>query len=165
MPAGDAAAASRLQQELQKKGPFDSLQQEAFLNLWRTFDQMQSELEDLLAKQGLSAERYNVLRILRGHGKAGLPSREIAGQMVTRMPDVTRLIDRLERDGLALRTRSSDDRRVVLVSITAVGRRVLRKLDKPVLDKHRQQMRPLKQAELKKLNSLLVALRGTGDQA
>ena len=87
---------STLQAELKKRDPFDSLEQEAFLNLLRTTDQLNCEFTRLFMAHGLSGPQYNVLRILRGAGEEGLPCLEIASQMITRMPDITRLVDRLE---------------------------------------------------------------------
>lgn len=154
--------ASQLQTELRKRLPFDSLEQELFLNLWRTCDRLQHDMERLFEDYGLTPQRYNVLRILRGHGEPGLPSLEIAAQMVSRMPDITRLIDRLEAAGLVRRKRSAQDRRVVRISITPKALKVLSKLDQPVLAKHRQQMHCLSLAERKQLNELLVKLRLPG---
>src|SRR5262245_24291838 len=95
-----------LQHELRKKHPFDSAEQEASLNLVRTQDHVQHEFSRLFEAHGASGPQYNVLRILRGTGGDGLPCLEIAAQMVTRMPDITRLVDRLERAGLVRRGRT-----------------------------------------------------------
>ena len=155
---------SDLQQQLRKRHPFDSFEEEVYLNMWRTFDLLQSEAGRLLDEHGLTSQRYNVLRILRGHGKPGLPASDITAQMVTRMPDITRLIDRLEADGLVKRTRSQQDRRCVLITSTAKATKLLAKLDKPLLEIHQQQMGRLTKAELQQLNALLVKLRQPGDE-
>src|SRR5579872_2978323 len=111
MPGG------RLQGELKKRRPFDSLEQEATLNLWRTSDQYQIRFIRLLRQYGLTPSQYNVLRILRGEGQP-LPCLEIAERLIAAVPAITGLIDRLERMGLITRQRSTDDRRVVFVAIT-----------------------------------------------
>jgi DNA-binding MarR family transcriptional regulator len=150
---------SVLQQELNKKHPFDSPEQEASLNLARTHDHLHAEGARLLQGYGISAPQYNVLRILRGNSGDGVPCQEIGGQMVTRMPDVTRLVDRLEEAGLVERCRSLEDRRVVRVKITRKGLDLLARLDQPVLDLHRRLLGHLTRDELTELNRLLVKAR------
>jgi DNA-binding MarR family transcriptional regulator len=151
---------SRLQEELRKRHPFESLEQEVGLNLLRTQDHLAQPFQELFQAQGLTGPQYNVLRILRGHGPAGVPSHEIGAQMVARTPDVTRLVDRLEAAGLAARARTTKDRRVVLVRITPAGLELLAKLDQPVLDMHRRALAHLSRDELLELNRLLVKVRG-----
>ncbi len=150
---------SVLQQELRKKHPFASLEQEASLNLVRTQDHLHHAFARLLGGHGISGAQYNVLRILRGHGGTGLPCQEIAAQTVTRTPDITRLVDRLEEAGLVERARTAADRRVVLVKITRAGTDLLGRLDQPVLDLHRELLGHLSRAELAELNRLLVKAR------
>jgi DNA-binding MarR family transcriptional regulator len=152
-------ARSHLQEELRKRHPFEHLEQEVALNLARTHDQLFHPFQELFETHGLSAPQYNVLRILRGHGPAGVPSCEVGAQMVARTPDVTRLVDRLEAAGLACRCRTPDDRRVVLVRITPAGLNLLEKLDRPVMDLHRRALAHLSRAELEELNRLLVKVR------
>lgn len=148
-----------LQSELKKKEPFESLEQEALLNLLRTADQLNSLFSSLFSDHGLSGPQYNVLRILRSAGGAGLPCLEIAGQMITRMPDITRLVDRLENAGWVTRSRTDSDRRVVLVKITPAGLAHLAKLDQPVRALHKQAMSPLTTDELRELSRLLTKAR------
>jgi DNA-binding MarR family transcriptional regulator len=150
---------SPLQQELGKRNPFDSPEQETALNLVRTQDYLQHEFARLFSEHGLSGPQYNVLRILRGHGGDGVPSSTIAGQMVTRTPDITRLVDRLEEVGLVQRRRTPEDRRLVLVRITAAGLELLARLDQPVLDLHHRLFGHLTPEELSQLNALLVKAR------
>ena len=150
---------SALQEELRKKKPFDCPEQEAHLNLVRTADFLARPFAELMGGHDISGPQYNVLRILRGHGDAGLPSQEITAQMVTHMPDITRLVDRLEAAGLAKRERIERDRRVVLVRITPDGLDLLRQLDRPLLDTHKRQLKHLTQAELAELNRILVKIR------
>ena len=152
-------AKSVLQAELRKRQPFGCAEQEAALNLLRTTDFLSRDATALFEQHGISAPQFNVLRILRGHGGAGLPCQEIVAQMVTQTPDITRLVDRLEAAGLASRARTAADRRVVLVHITKPGLALLARLDKPILDLHRRQMDHLTTAEIATLNRLLVKLR------
>ncbi len=152
-------AKSALQEELRKKKPFDCPEQEAHLNLVRTADFLARDFAALMDEHDISGPQYNVLRILRGHGESGLPSQEITAQMVTHMPDITRLVDRLEAAGLARRERIERDRRVVLVRITTAGLDLLKQLDRPVLDMHKRQLKHLTRAELAELNRLLVKIR------
>jgi DNA-binding MarR family transcriptional regulator len=149
---------SVLQEELGKKHPFDSLEQETTLNLYRTMDHLLQDSCRLFQEHGLSGPQYNVLRILRGHGRA-LSCCEIAADMITRTPDITRLVDRLEQAGWVERQRDADDRRVVRVQITAAGLELLSRLDRPVLELHHRQMGHLSRSELCELNRLLVKVR------
>jgi DNA-binding MarR family transcriptional regulator len=148
-----------LQQEIGKKHPFESLEQEATLNLFRTVDHLQQEFFRLFQEHGLSAPQYNVLRILRGHGGDGVSCCVIGAEMISRMPDITRLVDRLEESGWVERSRDREDRRVVRVKITAEGLALLNRLDGPVHDIHKRQLGHLSRAELTELNRLLVKAR------
>ena len=149
----------RLQDEIGKREPFDALEQEVTLNLARTHDVLCRPFGELFESHGLSAPQYNVLRILRGHGPAGVPCHEIGAQMICRTPDVTRLVDRLESAGLAERRRTVEDRRVVIVAITKAGLALLAKLDKPLLARHRQSLEHMSRKELQLVNRLLVKMR------
>ena len=148
-----------LQQEIKKRQPFEVLEQEVALNLFRTSDLLQLDFTRLFREHGLSPQQYNVLRILRGVGAEGLPCLEIAARMIGTVPDITRLIDRLEKAGYIERTRSDEDRRVVQVQITAVGLKLLARLDKPVVELHQQQLGHLNRKELSQLNELLLKAR------
>jgi DNA-binding MarR family transcriptional regulator len=150
---------SVLQAEIRKRNPFDTPEEEVFLNLLRTVDFLQQDGARLLGEHDISGPQYNVLRILRGHGGAGLACQEIAGQMICRMPDITRLVDRLEEGGLVQRCRTEQDRRVVLVKITRAGLDVLARLDKPIRELHKRHMQRLDGEELAELNRLMVKLR------
>ena len=154
---------SALQYELRKQHPFECPEQEAALNLFRSQDHLLQQFNKLFTEHGVTGPQYNVLRILRGHGGQGLPCLEIAGQMITRMPDITRLVDRLEQSGLVERSRTSEDRRVVLVNITPAGLALLSGLDEPVVALHKQSLGHLSSGELAELNRLLVKLRYPGD--
>lgn len=152
--------AKSLQHELKKREPFRLPEEEATLNVLRTAGVLVGRLAALFKPAGLSHPQYNILRILRGAGEPGLPCQEVAARMVTREPDVTRLIDRLEQSGWVRRERSTSDRRVVLVAITAAGRELLARLDDPIAELHRQGLGHLTRAELAELNRLLVKARG-----
>ena len=115
----------KLKDEIKQGRPFESLEAEVFLNLMRTADALSRGVEEILKLAGLSHTQYNVLRILRGAGEQGLCCREVAERMITRDPDITRLLDRLERRGLLTRSRDSKDRRVITVRITPAGLKVL----------------------------------------
>jgi DNA-binding MarR family transcriptional regulator len=111
----------RLLADLKQNKPFANERIAVFVSLLRTTDLLARAMDDLLKPSGLSQTTYNVLRILRGAGAAGLPCREIGARLVTREPDVTRLLDRLERRGLVTRARDHDDRRVVTIRATPEG--------------------------------------------
>jgi DNA-binding MarR family transcriptional regulator len=148
-----------LQSEIRKKKPFDLAEEEANLNLQRTAEAIAFPFERLFAEHRISGPQYNVLRILRGHGGRGLPCSEIGTQMISRMPDMTRLIDRLEQAGLVRRGRTTEDRRVVLICITDAGLGLLARLDRPVRELNKQTLGHLTPADLAELNRLLVKAR------
>ena len=130
----------------------------AFLDLLRTTDLLSRGLISVLKAEDLSATQYNVLRILRG-APEGLPCGEIANRMITRDPDVTRLLDRLEKRSLISRCREAKDRRTVMVRITPAGLKLLARLDTPVQDGHRRQLGHLGREQLKTLTELLRMAR------
>jgi DNA-binding MarR family transcriptional regulator len=134
----------------------------AFLELCRTTDLLSRRLADLLKTVDLSANQYNVLRILRGAEK-GLPCGEIANRMITRDPDVTRLLDRLEKRGLIERWRDTEDRRIVLAKITPEGRELLGGMDGPVREAHKKQLGHLGRDRLRALGELLRAAHERAD--
>jgi DNA-binding MarR family transcriptional regulator len=145
--------------EIGKRRPFELAEQEAYLNLLRTMSVLCADGDHLLKQHGLSEATYNILRILRGSGDAGRPCGEIGRDMIARVPDVTRLVDRLEEKGLASRRRIEEDRRVVKVRITKDGLELLARLDEPLRAIHRGQFTALTRAELTELNRLLVKAR------
>lgn len=137
--------------------------QQAFLLVLRAADSLTGELAELLKETGLSPTQYNVMRILRGAGRDGFPCGKISQRMITRDPDITRLLDRVEKRGLIERWRDEVDRRVVRARITAAGLKTLAKLDEPVKELHRRQLGHLNAGSLKSLSSLLekIAERGS----
>ncbi len=126
----------------------------AFLELLRTTDMLSRGLIQVLKSEELSATQYNVLRILRGTPE-GLSCGEIASRMITRDPDITRLLDRLERRGLISRCRETTDRRTVMARITQEGLKLLTRLDEPVQATHRKQLGHLGRERLRALTELL----------
>ncbi|MGD9905692.1 MAG: MarR family winged helix-turn-helix transcriptional regulator [Vicinamibacterales bacterium] len=123
-----------LQRDLKQRRPFASREEEAYLNLVRTTDLLTREVAAVLKPHQLSEAQYNVLRILRGAGPDGHACTAIGDRLVTRDPDVTRLLDRLEGRGLIARSREHADRRVVIARITNAGLALLDQLDGPVRD-------------------------------
>lgn len=148
-----------LQAELKQKIPFTNREQEAYLSLMRTADALQTQIEAQLKEFGLTGTQYNALRILRGAGPEGLPCREIGERMITRDPDITRLLNRLEDRGLVERTRARHDRRVIYGKITAAGLKLLRTMDNPIEKHGREILRHVGQEKLKQLIDLLELVR------
>lgn len=151
-----------LQQDIRQTRPFSSLQHEAYLSVVRSASTLTDMVEDLLKPFGISGTQYNVLRILRGAGDDGLCRNELRDRMLTRMPDMTRLLDRMEEAGLVTRSRERDDRRMVLTQITARGRELLSQLDRPMNELHRKQLAQLDDAQLRSLIDLLTLVREGG---
>lgn len=147
-----------LQRELKKKQPFDLLEQEAVLNVLRTADQLQIRFARHFRKFGLTPQQYNILRILRGEGRP-LPILEIAARMITVVPGITGLIDRLEAAGLVERQRCDHDRRVIYVAISPPAVELLARIDQPLVELHKQILGHLGRSELAMLSRLLEAAR------
>jgi len=125
----------------------------------RTYERLSVEVSRLCKAHGVSPFQYNVLRILRGAGPEGLPSLSIADRMVNRVPDITRLIDRLETMGYVRRTRSNEDRRVVRVCLTREGLRLLETMDEPLVGLHHGQLGHMSRQQLETLHELLDLAR------
>jgi DNA-binding MarR family transcriptional regulator len=136
-----------------------SLEKRVFVSLLQTADTLGQEAEQLLKAAGLTGAQYNVLRILRGAEPSGLACRAIGERMISHDPDMTRLLDRMEKRGLITRERQSDDRRVVKTRITAQGLSLLKTFDQPVHDLHRRQFRHMSATRLKILYDLLEEVR------
>lgn len=136
----------------------DCPEEALFLDLLRTTDMLARGLVTVLKTENLSANQYNVLRILRG-SPDGLPCGEIASRMITRDPDITRLLDRLEKRNLISRCRETKDRRMVMARITPEGLKLLGGLDEPVEEAHRKQLGHLGRERLRALTELLHAAR------
>jgi DNA-binding MarR family transcriptional regulator len=142
-----------------RQGAFDSLEQEVFLNLWRTYDRLRALEEELFGRHDLTPQQYNALRLLRAAQPGSLPTLALASRLVSRAPDITRLLDRLEERGLVRRDRPSDNRRVVQVSITEGGLALLRELAGPLRACHARQLGHLSPAQLRALANLLRQAR------
>lgn len=152
-----------LRDELKQARPFDSLAEEVSLGILRTAEVLSRGVAETLRPHGLTATQYNVLRILRGAPAEGMACMEVGSRMLTHEPDVTRLLDRLERQGLLTRVRATDDRRVVLTRITEAGREIVDRLDGPIDELHRRQLAALDEGELRTLATLLTAARGSAN--
>ena len=151
--------AGKLKREIKQKRPFSSVQEDVMLALTRTADQLSGAIAPLLRDAGLSLSQYNVLRILRG-AKSELPCGEISDRMVRRDPDLTRLLDRLEKHGMVSRARATADRRVVLTKITPEGLRRLEVLGGPITTRVKESLAHVPESKLKTLLDLLEEIRG-----
>jgi len=139
--------------------PVISLENRIFVALLQAADTLGQEAEQLLKAAGLTGAQYNVLRILRGAEPEGLPCRGIGDRMISHDPDMTRLLDRLEKRGLITRVRQTDDRRVVKTRITLQALNLLKTLDQPVRELHKRQFRHMSATRLKILFDLLEEVR------
>jgi len=135
--------------------PLAPVEDALFVTILKAADRLAQQAELLIKSSGLTATQYNVLRILRGAEPQGLPCRVIADRMISRDPDMTRLLDRLEKQGYITRERQTDDRRVIKTRITAEGLKQLKKLDQPVHELHQSQFHHMTAARLKQLAELL----------
>jgi DNA-binding MarR family transcriptional regulator len=149
-----------LRQEIRQRKPFESPAQEAILALYRTSDILRRRFTELVEPHGISLQQYNVLRILRGAGKAGSPTLDIADRMIEKTPGVTRLLDKLEAKQLVRRERCPEDRRRVLCWITERGSQLLGELDRPMAVSGSDAMKPLATDALRGLISILETIRG-----
>lgn len=151
---------SALLRELKQSKPFPSPEQEGAVALMRTADRVRREVERSLEPLGITAQQFNVLRILRGARPESLPTLEVAERMIEQAPGITRLLDRLEARGLVRRERCREDRRRVLCSITPAGLELLRAADGPVHEAERRCLGRLGAPELARLLRLLETVRG-----
>jgi DNA-binding MarR family transcriptional regulator len=138
---------------------FDSLEQEVFLNLWRTYDRLRMLEDELFGRYELTPQQYNVLRLLRAAHPDTIPTLTLANRLVSRAPDITRMLDKLEERGLVVRERPADNRRVVRIGITEAGLALLRHLSEPLRECHAHQLGHLAPPALKRLCALLRAAR------
>src|SRR5258708_1591579 len=148
-----------LLEELRQTKPFATLEEEALLSIVRTSAVLMDDFEQRLKPYGITATQYNVLRILRGSEPAGLCRNDLRDRMLTRMPDVTRLLDRMEEAGLVERARGDEDRRMVGTRITKEALRLLAKLDKVVADDQKRRFHGVNAKQIQSLIDLLSALR------
>ena len=147
-----------LLQEIKQTKPFASREQEAVLAILKTADDLRRRIAGPVESRGLSLEQYNILRILRGAGTAGLPTLEVAARMIERTPAITRLMDKLEQKGFVERERCPTDRRQVFCRITPAALALLAEMDSAVigLDSHTIQ---LPEAEMEQLLKILQNIR------
>lgn len=138
---------------------FDSLEQEVFLNLWRTYDRLRTHEDALFSQFDLTPQQYNVLRLLRSEHPESQPTLALADRLVSKAPDITRMLDKLEQRGLIARERPASDRRIVRVAITPAGLTLLESIMEPLHECHRQQLGHLPAADLHQLVNLLRAAR------
>lgn len=139
--------------------PSAPLEERLFLALLKAADALGQEAEQLTRTAKLTGTQYNVLRILRGAGPEGLACRGIGDRMITHDPDITRLLDRMEKRGLITRERQKEDRRVVKTRITALGLQILKPLDQPMRNLHKRQFRHMAGTRLRTLYDLLEEVR------
>jgi len=149
----------RLQSELKQRKPFGSLEQEALLSIARTAALLDHATAEALKPYGLTPTQYNALRILRGAEPEGLCRNEVRDRLVARVPDATRLLERLGDMGLVVREREGDDRRFVRSRITRAGLDLLRPLDEVIQTLHRRQLGHLGEGKLRTLVGLLGEAR------
>jgi DNA-binding MarR family transcriptional regulator len=135
----------------------------AFVAVQRSANSLALQAEQVLKHSGITGVQYNVLRILRGAEPGGLACRDIGERMISHDPDMTRLLDRLEKSGFITRQRQTDDRRVVKTRVTQKGLDLLRRLDAPIHDLHKRQFRNLSLARLKLFAGLLRQIPGDDD--
>lgn len=138
---------------------FDSATQEAYLNLWRTYDRLRGYEDELFSKYDLTAQQYNALRLLRAGLPETLPTLTLAARLISRAPDITRLLDHLVKRDLILRERKPENRRVVRVGITPAGVELLDRIHAEVRAVNDRQLGHLRPEELKQLVSLLKLAR------
>ena len=138
---------------------FDSLEQEAFLSLWRTYDRLRALEDEFFRPYDLTPQQYNVLRLLKAQQPALLPTLDVANLLVSRAPDITRMLDKLAQRGLVSRVRSESDRRTVLVGITPAGTQLLAEMHEPLRACHERQLGHLPPETLLQLIELLRQVR------
>ncbi len=149
---------STLQQDLKMRGPFTSVQHEAILSVLRTSDLLENRISRLLREYGLTSSQYNVLRILRGEGKP-MPCLEVANRMIQVAPAITRVVEQLRKLDFIDKRQSQDDRRVFYIEIKPAAKRLLKKIDQPLLDLHGRQLADVSPRDLKTLIRILESVR------
>jgi DNA-binding MarR family transcriptional regulator len=151
--------AGRLQAEIRQTRPFALIEEEAALNIIRTAEVLQGAVADFLKEYDLSPVQYNVLRILRGAGDAGATCSQIGERLLTRDPDITRLLDRMDARGLLLRERGSEDRRVVITRISPAGLALVDSIDRPLRAMNKSKLGKFEPGALAELITCLERVR------
>ncbi|MFL5244538.1 MAG: MarR family winged helix-turn-helix transcriptional regulator [Gemmataceae bacterium] len=127
--------------------------------MWRTYDRLRALEDELFSRYDLTAQQYNVLRLLRAEHPHSLPTLVLANRLVSRAPDITRMLDKLELRDLVVRDRPADNRRMVRIGITESGVALVSEIAKPLRDCHERQLSHLAPADLKRLAALLHSAR------
>ena len=148
-----------LRDEIKQTKPFKSLYEETDLNIVRTAYVLIDAFETSIKSYGITATQYNVLRILRGAGEHGLTRNEVRDRLLNRMPDATRLLDRMEKSGLITRSREAEDRRLVTTRLTRKGKQLVDQLDPLVARQHKARLGHMSDKQLTTLNTLLTQVR------
>lgn len=151
-----------LRDEIKQTKPFSSLEEEALLSVARTAAVLGHRIAEALKPYGVTETQYNVLRILRGAGEKGLCRHEVRDRLISQVPDVTRLLDRLEEMGFIVRQRDATDRRMVTSRITREGLRLLARMDEPVQEITRALIGHMSARNLRALIDLLASARAGG---
>jgi len=144
---------------------FDSPHQQVYLSLWRTYDRLRAIEEELFDALDLTAQQYNVLRLLEARAPESVPTLQLSSRLISRAPDITRILDKLEKRGLVQRVRSVEDRRAVLVGITDAGLALLGELAQPVREMHVAQVGHLTVDQMRSLSDLLALVRDPHEPA
>lgn len=143
---------------------FDSLEQEVFLNLWRTYDRLHEFEAELFARFRLTPQQYNVLRLLKAAHPQTLATLELARRLVSRAPDITRMLDKLEQRALIVRERPDDNRRTVRIGITPGGLKLVAELAEPLRQCHARQLGHMNKTQLRDLAALLRIARSPHEE-
>lgn len=143
---------------------FDSLEQEVYLNLWRAYDRLRAFEDALFAAHDLTPQQYNALRLLKAAHPEKIATLDLAGRLVSRAPDITRLLDKLQERGLIERDRPANNRRMVRVGVTAAGIALLRDLQAPLAECHHKQLGHLTRTQMKHLIELLQIVRAPHEE-
>lgn len=151
--------AKTLRDELKMAKPFKSVEEEALLSIARTAALIEHAGSEAFKPFSLTSTQYNVLRILRGAGPEGLCRNEVGERLVTKVPDVTRLLDRMEAAGLVIRERGGQDRRFVATRITDKGLKLLEKIDRELPAIHGRLLGNVNQKRLRELIGILEEIR------
>lgn len=138
---------------------FDSPEQELFLNLWRTYDRLRMLEDELFRRFDLTPQQYNVLRLLGAVFPRSIPTLVLAERLVSRAPDISRMLDKLEKRGCVLRSRPPENRRQVLVSLAPGGQELLAEIAEPLRSCHQKQLGHLSADTQRRLIELLQAAR------
>ena len=145
--------------QIDRRPKFDSLEQEAFLELWRSYDCLKAEEDLVFGEFAISSQQYNALRLLKAASPDAMAVSALGQRMITRAPDMTRMLDRLEDRDLIARVRRDDNRRVVEVTITKAGKDLLKQIAEPIKACHQRQLGHLPASQLKQLIELLQSVR------